>query len=61
MTRPDPIKLHLLPDAPDADGLPRAGLVVPPGAKNPSRRPILLLFGSLAAALAEKSKMEGGQ
>jgi hypothetical protein len=55
-----PITLTLLPDAPDADGLPRAGLVVPPAPSSTSRRPILLLFGTVAAALAEKTRMEGG-
>ncbi|WP_419898209.1 hypothetical protein [Roseomonas sp. USHLN139] len=54
------IRLHLLVDAPDPDGLPRAALEVPPGAA-PNRRPVWLLFSSIAAALAAKQRMEAGQ
>lgn len=57
MTAPA-IRLHLLEDACDADGLPRAALEVPsqPGAI--VRRPLLLLFPTIALAVAEKAKRE---
>ena len=57
-----PIKLHLLPDAPGDDGTPRAALVLPaePAKGNaPGRRAMTLLFGTVAAALAEKRRREG--
>lgn len=55
-----PIKLHLLIDAPDPDGLPRAALEIIP-AFGPRQRPVWLLFGSIATALAAKQRMEAGQ
>jgi hypothetical protein len=54
------IKLHLLLDAPDRDGLPRAALVLPPSAGQVDRRPVIRVFHSLAAALATKQALEGG-
>ena len=57
-----PIQLHLLPEALDRDGQPRAALVLPAQqAKGnmPGRRAITLLFGSVAAAVAEKRRREG--
>lgn len=57
MTAPAPIRLHLLPDAPDGDGEPRAGLLIPPTV--PARRPILLLFATVALAVQAKAEMEG--
>jgi hypothetical protein len=61
MSAPAPIRLQLLPDAPDADGQPRCGLLVPPAPSSLSRRPILVLFHSLGAAIAAKATMERGQ
>lgn len=55
------IKLHLLLDAPDSDGLPRAALELPPSAGQVDRRPVIRVFHSLAAALATKQALEGGQ
>lgn len=56
--RPALIKLHLLEDARDAEGVPRAGLLVPPPPSSVSRRPVLVIFASIAAAVAEKARME---
>jgi len=58
MRRVQPIRLTLLADALDADGLPLAALVVPaePGAAQ--RRPILRVFASIALAVAAKAEME---
>lgn len=56
------IRLHMLPEAPDGDGQPRAALVLParPAQGNmPGRRAITLWFGSVGAAVAEKSRREG--
>jgi len=55
------ISLHLLPDAPNADGEPRAALLLPPTATAIDRRPLLRVFGSVGAALAMKRAMEGGK
>jgi hypothetical protein len=57
-----PIQLHLLPEALDRDGQPRAALVLPAQQANgnmPGRRTVTLLFGSVAAAVAEKRRREG--
>jgi len=54
------IKLHLLLDAPDPDGLPRAALEIP-ASPGPNRHPTLLLFTNITAALAAKQRMEAGQ
>jgi hypothetical protein len=53
-----PIRLHLMPEAADRDGEPRAALVVPPTPSRYDRRTITLLFSSVAAALAAKRRME---
>lgn len=61
-TQAAPIQLHLLPEVPGADGTPRAALVLPAQqAKGtmPGRRAITLLFGTVAAAVAEKRRREG--
>jgi hypothetical protein len=52
------IRLHLMPEAADRDGEPRAVLVVPPTPSRYDRRTIVLLFPSVAAALAAKRGME---
>lgn len=60
--QPAPIQLHLMPEALDHDGQPRAALVLPaePAQGNaPGRRAMTLLFGTVAAALAEKRRREG--
>jgi hypothetical protein len=57
-----PIQLHLMPEAPGEDGTPRAALVLPaePTKGNaPGRRAVTLLFGTVAAAVAEKRRREG--
>jgi hypothetical protein len=56
---PPPIRLHLLPEALDHAGEPRAALVVPPTSSRYDRRTVTLLFPSVAAALAAKRAMEG--
>ena len=59
VAEPQPlIRLHLLPEAADRDGEPRAALVVPPTPSRYDRRTITLLFPSIAAALAAKRGME---
>jgi hypothetical protein len=54
-----PIRLHLMPEALDRDGQPRAALVVPPTPSRYDRRTVTLLFPTIAAALAAKRDMEG--
>lgn len=54
-----PIRLVLLPDAPNSDGEPRAALLLPPPATALVRRPALQCFPTLAAALREKARQEG--
>jgi hypothetical protein len=56
-----PIRLTLLPDMPNDDGTPRAGLVVPLPPNPTGRRGALAIFSSVTAALAEKARLEGGQ
>lgn len=53
-----PIRLHLLPEAPGGDGEPRAALVMPPKGGGRGRRALVLLFPSIAAAVAAKAGME---
>ena len=53
-----PIRLCLMPQALDRDGEPRAALVVPPTPSRYDRRTVILLFPSVAAALAAKRGME---
>ena len=52
------IQLHLMPEALDAEGEPRAALVVPPMPSRYDRRTVTLLFPSIAAALAAKRRLE---
>lgn len=54
-----PIRVLLLPDAPHADGEPRAALQHPPKIGAMDRRPVLQLFATLGAALKAKQRMEG--
>ncbi len=54
-----PIRLHLMPDAPNAEGEPRAALLVPASEAALTRRPVLLMFASIGAAIAAKREMEG--
>lgn len=58
-TSPTPIRLTLLPDMPDAAGEPRAGLLLPLPPNPTSRRMTLAIFPTIAAALAEKARLEG--
>jgi hypothetical protein len=55
---PEPIRLHLMPEALNRDGEPCAALVVPPTPSRYDRRAVTLLFPSVAAALAAKRAME---
>jgi hypothetical protein len=56
---PPIVRLVHIPNATDADGEPRVALEVPPGPGTLSRRPVLLMFATMAAALASKQSMEG--
>ncbi len=58
---PPEVKLITLPDAPNSDGEPRAGLVILPEPHAISRRPIFRVFGTVAAAVAAKRALEGGR
>lgn len=53
-----PIRLVHIPNAADADGEPRIALEVPPGPGTLNRRPVLLMFATVSAALAGKRKLE---
>jgi len=55
-TAPAP-RLLLLPDAPDADGQPRVALALP--TLSTGRRAALVIFPTIAAALAALRTMEG--
>jgi hypothetical protein len=57
----EPIRLIEVPNALDANGTPRAALLVPPAADAVSRRPIIRMFASVAAAIAAKRNMEGSR
>lgn len=57
---PTPIRLQMLSDAPDEDGEPQCGLLVPPSPSSVSRRPILVLFANVAAAIEAKRGLETG-
>lgn len=57
----EPIRLIEVPSALDADGEPRAALLVPPGASSVSRRPNVRVFPSISAAVAEKRRLEAGR
>jgi hypothetical protein len=52
-------RVVFIPNAVDEDGEPRVALEVPPRPGSVSRRPALLLFASMAAALASKRMLEG--
>ncbi len=54
-----PIRLVHIPNAIDPDGEPKVALEVPPKPGALNRRPVLMMFASLSAALAEKREMEG--
>jgi hypothetical protein len=53
------VRLVQIPAAVDADGEPRIALEVLPHPGSVSRRPTLLMFASMAAALASKRMLEG--
>jgi hypothetical protein len=59
--RPAPVRLVQIPAAVDADGEPRIALEVLPRPGSMSRRPTLLMFASMAAALASKREMEAAR
>ncbi|MBX6747468.1 MAG: hypothetical protein IRY87_36015 [Acetobacteraceae bacterium] len=52
-------RLLLLPDAPDADGQPRVALALP--TLSTGRRAALVIFPTIAAALAAKRAMEAAR
>jgi hypothetical protein len=54
------VRLVQVPAAVDADGEPRIALEVLPHPGSMSRRPVLMMFTTMAAALASKQRMEGG-
>jgi hypothetical protein len=53
-----PVRLVHVPNAIDPDGEPRIALEVLPRPGSVSRRPALVMFASMAAALAGKRAME---
>ncbi len=53
-----PIRLLQLRDAPDAEGEPRAGLLVPPQAGSASTRPIVQVYATVAEAVRAKRALE---
>jgi ferric-dicitrate binding protein FerR (iron transport regulator) len=57
----EPIRLIEVPNALDAHGTPRAALLVPPAPDAVSRRPVIKMFASVAAAIAAKRSMEGSR
>jgi hypothetical protein len=57
----EPIRLIDVPNALDANGTPRAALLVPPAPDAVSRRPIIRMFASVAAAIAAKRHLEGSR
>lgn len=57
----EPIRLIEVPNAIDADGTPRAALLVPPEPAALNRRPVVRFFASIGAAIAAKRALEGGQ
>ncbi|WP_424138582.1 hypothetical protein [Roseomonas chloroacetimidivorans] len=56
---PAAVRLVHAPSTGDADGEPRLALEVPPQPDALSRRPMLLVFVSMTAALATKRALEG--
>lgn len=57
----EPIRLIAVPNALDADGAPRAALLVPPAPDALNRRPALRFFASVTAAIAAKRVLEGSR
>ncbi|MBP0446705.1 hypothetical protein J8J14_18165 [Roseomonas sp. SSH11] len=55
------VRLVHIPAAVDADSEPRVALEVPPRPGTQQRRPVLLMFASMAAALAGKRAMEASR
>jgi hypothetical protein len=58
MTPPATIRLTILADMLNDAGEPRAGLMLPLPPNSTSRRMTLAIFPTLAAALAEKARLE---
>lgn len=54
------IRLCLMVEAPDANGLPRAALIVPPSPTRYGVHSTTILFPSLGAAIAAKRMLEEG-
>jgi hypothetical protein len=52
------IRLVALPENRNPDGEPRVALVLTPPATAINRRPVLRVFGSVAAAIAAKRSIE---
>jgi hypothetical protein len=57
----EPIKLIEIPYALNAEGSPRAALLVPPMPAALDRRPVRRVFDSLGAAIAAKRMMEASR
>jgi hypothetical protein len=57
-TPPATIRLTILEDLLNGDGEPRAGLMLPLPPNPTARRQALRIFSSIAAALAEKARLE---
>ena len=53
------VRLVRIPNAHDADGEPRIALEVPPYPGAVSRRPVLMMFANMTAALDIKRSLEG--
>jgi hypothetical protein len=60
-SRSAPVRLVQIPAAVDADGEPRIALEVLPQPGSVFRRPVLMMFASMAAALASKREMEAAR
>lgn len=56
-----PVRLVHVPAAVDADGEPRIALEVPPRPGSMTRRPVLVMFATMAAALASKRELEASR
>ncbi len=52
------IRLLLLAEAKDADGVPRAALLVPPSPQRYGKHPTTIVYPSLDAALCAKRRLE---
>lgn len=53
------VRLIQLAENRDPNGEPRTGLVITPPPTSINRRPLVRVFGSVAAALAAKRALEG--